>query len=184
MIFIHTEHFVCSCHLLTKLCTLFSVVTPEAKRQHLNDKTMSDLEKIGLTYHLKLVRESNEIVALRMKESNQELELKNASLNEELQAKEGHLKALMLRFEAKRNQVDEDEKKVADLEMQLKETKRRMQSGITEIMEMQNEVETYYEVINELKGDIRDNIEEVNVANNEFIKAASAKYPYISTNLG
>ena len=144
---------------------------------------MSDLEKIGLVYHLKLVRESNEIVALRMKESNQELELKNASLNEELQAKEGHLKAFMLRFEAKKNQVDEDEKEVADLEMQLKETKRRMQSGITEIMEMQNEVETYYEVINELKGDIRDNIEEVNVANNEFIKAASAKYPYISTNL-
>ena len=144
---------------------------------------MSDLEKIGLIYHLKLVRESNEIVALRMKGFNQELETKNAGLTEELQAKEGHLKALMLRFEAKKNQVDEDEKKVADLEMQLKETKHRMQSGITEIMEMQNEVKTYSEEINELKRETQDNIEEVNVANNEFIKAASAKYPYISTNL-
>ena len=144
---------------------------------------MSDLEKIGLMYHLKLVRESNEIVALRMKEFNQELETKNSGLTEELQAKEGHLKALMLRFEAKKNQADEDERKVADLEMQLKETKRRMQSGIAEIMEMQNEVETRTKDINELKGEIKNNIEEVNVANNEFIKAASAKYPYISTNL-
>jgi len=144
---------------------------------------MSDLEKIGLMYHLKLVRESNEIVALRMKGFNQELETKNAGLTEELQSKEGHLKALMLRFEAKKNQVDEDEKRVADLEMQLKETKHRMQSGITEIMEMQNEVKTYSEEINELKRETQDNIEEVNVANNEFIKAASAKYPYISTNL-
>ena len=63
---------------------------------------MSDLEKIGLMYHLKLVRESNEIVALRMKEFNQELETKNSGLTEELQAKEGHLKALMLRLRPRR----------------------------------------------------------------------------------
>ena len=161
----------------------FSIVTPEAKRQHLNEQTMSDLEKIGLMYHQKLVRESNEIVALRMKGFNQELETKNATLTRELQAKEENLKALMLRFEAKKNQVDEDEKRVADLEMQLKAAKHRIESSKEDMELTQNEVETYSEEIDELKGEIQDNIEEVNVANNEFIISASAKYPYVSTNL-